>query len=348
MMKPNYNIALNQLEKDNTYVNARYAPTGDSTVGIPFPAFREFGGRFTLWQPSSLAMSTLKKQMNLPTDNTTFRQGFSQNAIAAGNESLKNWTVSTQTLSNPSFDTMFCTTNDDCEAFGKNYSCNSNYEPWPDSYGNQSGSVCSYTAYPEIDEGKYFRKNAMQGGIGKACTTNNDCGSGYECNNVTDFVGKNVQQTGYCSQVYDCGDGKKRYMGYPYNSGIPMPPPDSQNNGGQGYNSKGECKNEALAQQNCVNVGSKWFAVYPGYCPVPATQRVGGAQGALATTDRQQAMTGFQIPAYATNQSSSMGGTNKKSVAFSAFNRNASGAENVSMNQPFMYEMAMNPRPSNM
>lgn len=341
MEKPNYSFASNELNnEDNTYINARYAD------GTPFYSYKDFGGRMTSWVPSASSMSTLKKQMNLPTDNNTFRNGLSSNGIPAVNSSLKNWTFATQNLSNPSFDTLACTNNEDCGPYGRNYSCNANYEPWPDSYGNQSGSVCSYTAYPEIDTGKYVRKNAAEGGIGKACNTTADCGSGYECNNSTDFVGKNVQQTGYCAQTYTCADNKKRFLGTPYNSGIPMPPPASQNNNGQGYMTKQACKEKAMAQQNCVNLGSAWYAVFPGYCPVSSSLRVGGPQGALASTTSQEASVGFQIPSYATNKSSSMGGINKETKAFSAFNRNASGTSGMS--EPLRYEMMLNPKPSNM
>jgi hypothetical protein len=346
MSKANYSLAFNEINKADSvdnYINARYAPTGNNQVGLPFPAYKEYGGRFTQWQPSALEISTLKKQMNLPTDNNTFRQGFIQNAIGTGDESLKNWTFATQTLANPSFATMFCTSNDDCAPFGQNYSCNSNYEPWPDSYGNQSGSVCSYTAYPEVDSGTYVRKDQSQGGIGKKCNTDNDCGSGYECNQSTDFVGRGIQQTGYCSQTYNCADGKKRYIGYPYNSGIPVPPPKDQNNNGLGYQTEKECKNNAMAQQNCIKMGNTWFATYPGYCPVQPTLRVGSPQGALMVTGQGESAAGFQIPAYGPIKASSMGGS-AVARAFTSFGAKAS----TGMNEPLQYEMALNPRPANM
>lgn len=325
------------------YVNSRYAPTGNDSIGLPFPSFKMTGKRFTQWQPVSLSMSTVKKQMNLPTDTTMFRAGVQQNAIGIGNEGAKDWLFATQTLSNPSLDTLFCTSNDDCAPYGSKFSCNSNYESWSDSFGNQSGSVCSYTAYPEIDTGKYVRKTATEGGIGKTCNVDSDCAEGYECNNSTDTFGKNIQQTGFCSQTYECADGKKRYIGYPYNSGIPIPPPKNQNNNGLGYSSEKECKYNALAQQNCVQLNGTWLAVYPGYCPVSASRRSGGPQGALNVTSPQAASKGFQIPAYATNKASfGMGGGSGNMSMLSSLNMNSSN--NVS---PLQYELAMNPRPAN-
>lgn len=344
---PNFALAVSsEIDSINdTYRGPRYAPVSTGSVGIPFLSYKDFGGRMTQWQPSSSSISGLKQQMNLPTDNTAFRRGMTLGAINVGNDSLKDWVSTTQTLANPSFDTMFCTSNSDCTAFGKNYSCNANYSPFPDSNGNQSGSTCSYTAYPELGEGGYYRLGPNEGGIGKACITSADCGSGYECNNETDFVGKNVQQTGYCAQTYVCPDGKKRYLGTPWNSGIPIVPPTGQNNNGAGYSSEKECKLEATAQQNCVNNGTAWYAVFPGYCPIPTLLREGSPQGALRETNSSQNSRGFQIPAFATNQASAMGGTNSKSKAFSAFNRNAEGTSG--MNGPLAYSLSINPKPPN-
>jgi hypothetical protein len=206
--------------------------------------------------------------------------------------------------------------------------------------------VCSYTAYPELDTGSYVRKNAAQGGIGKTCISDTDCGSGYTCNNETDTFGKNVQQTGYCAQTYQCADGKKRYIGYPYNSGIPIPPPDNQNNGSLGYKTEKECKYNSMAQQNCVQQNGAWFAVYPGYCPVPASRRDGGPQGALKMSSAETVTRGFEIPAYATNMSSyGLGaGTNAKAPQMSLSDTSAAGG----MVSPFKYEMSLNPRPANL
>jgi len=324
---------------NSTYLGPRYAAS-QGQDGIPFPSFKDYGGRMTQWQPVAISMSTIKKNMNLPTDNTMFRQGLSSDAIGIGNTSLKNWVSGTQNLGNPSFDTMFCTSNADCSKFGVNSTCNANYEPWPDSHGNQSGSVCSQTIYPEIDSGKYTR-SLEAGGIGQSCIDDTSCDSskGYHCNNTVDFVGKNVQQTGFCAQTYNCGDNVTRYLGYPYNSGIPIVPDKTQNNNGYGYNSMNECKAAANAQQDCKNLNGKFYAVYPGYCPVPSTLRQGGPKGALRTSTALQVQNGFVIPAYATNESSSIG-----SARASAFN---SLTKNTGMREPLQYELSLNPPPPN-
>jgi hypothetical protein len=348
MSGPNFALAVNsEIDSINdTYRGPRYAPVSTGSTSIPFLSYKDTGARMTQWQPSSSSISNMKLQMNLPTDNTAFRSGMEKSAVNIGNNSLKDWVSTTQTLANPSFDTMFCTSNSDCVAYGKNYSCNANYSPFPDSQGNQSGSSCSFTAYPELKETGYFRLGPNEGGIGKSCVTTNDCGKGYECNNETDIVGKNVQQTGYCAQTYICPDGKKRYLGTPWNSGIPIVPPMEQNNNGKGYASEKMCMENATAQQNCVKHENSWYAVFPGYCPVPTLLREGSPQGALRETNSKQNSIGFQIPAYATNASSSMGGNNSKSRAFSAFNRNADDKES-GLSGPLAYSLSINPRPSN-
>jgi hypothetical protein len=344
----NYSMAFskfNNEDNSNDYVNARYAPVGNQTVGIPFPAFKDYGGRFTQWQPSSLSMSTLKKQMNLPTDNTTFRQGLTQNAIGVGNKGLDNWVYGTQTLANQSLDTMFCTSQEDCSPFGRNFSCNSNYEQWDTAFGNQSGSVCSFTAYPEIDSGSYMRKGASEGGIGKTCTSDNECGSGYSCKNTSDPFGYSTQ-LGYCAMTFNnCPDGRLRHLQYGTNSGLPLSPPPNQNNGGTGYSSMKECKENAMPLQHCKQLGSSYFAVYPGYCNVPPLLRTdGNPQGAIASAPKSVANKGFAIPAYGTNMSSNWGsqGSDKFS-ALSAFNNKQN-----TMQGPFQYELSINPKPSNM
>ncbi len=189
----------------------------------------------------------------------------------------------------------------------------------------------------------YSRKNTNEGGIGKGCSSDNDCGSGYFCNNETDMFGKNIQQTGYCSQIYNCQDGK-HYMGYPYNSGIPLVPPKSQNNNGQGYNTEEECSSNKLAQQDCKRDSSgKFFAVYPGYCPVPTNVRQGSQPaGALPSTSQSALDGGIKLPGYATNEGSSI---TKPLRAFSAWNINADASHSTNgMAGPLAYELSINPR----
>lgn len=344
---PNYQMAI---KKDidsinNMYTNSRYSPIGTDEVGTPFPAFREFGGRMTQWAPVALDSSTLRKTMNLPTDTTTARNSLQKDAISTGNDGLKNWLYGVQTLANLST-TNFCTSNSDCAPYGPNYKCNSNYESWPDSYGNQSGSTCSLTKYPELDGGKYIRKDAYSGGIGKNCSTDNDCGDGYECNNTTDMFGKNLQQSGYCSIPFSCPDNKKRFLGTPANSGLPVVPPKNQNNGGMGYKTKQECQENALATQDCVQGGEtgNYYALFPGTCPTFPSNRIGGAAGALRQSTASQKENGFSIPSYANFKSSTFG-SNSKPVR-SLYNV-ASKANAAQQNSPLMYSLSINPKPSN-
>jgi hypothetical protein len=212
---------------------------------------------------------------------------------------------------------------------------------WSDAKGNQ-GNYCSITKYPELEGGIYQRKTTGEGGIGKACTTDSDCGSGYSCNNTTDMFGKNNQQTGYCSQIYQCPDGA-HFIGYPYNSGIPIIPPSGQNNKGTGYSTENECNNNKLAQQDCKQDSTgKYFATYPGYCPVVTNLRSGNnPSGMLPSSNMAVQQTGIKIPSYATNRSSSIG---KPLSAFTSWNINASPENLQQMSDPLDYEISINPK----
>jgi hypothetical protein len=310
--------------------------------GNPFLNYKDYAGRNTDWHPSSLSMGVTNLNANVPLDTQQQRAFTSGNGIKVGNKSLKSWTYNTQTMSNVNFSGQQCNTDSDCASLGRDYTCNSNYSPWNDSKGTQVGSYCSYTIYPELlwsqgdETGStgYHRLNVLEGGVGKACSTNDDCGTGYECNNSTDFVGSNVQQTGYCAQAYMCPDNKKRYLGYPYNSGIPIPPPRDQNNNGAGYNTLSECSEEALAQQRCVQKNGKYFAVYPGYCPLPPNYRKGNnPQGALQSESAASASGGFIIPSgLSTTKQSALG----SSAGLGALSMNAAQADSYSPLQEWL------------
>ncbi len=343
-----YSAALVR-EKDsinNYYTNSRYSPVGNQKVGAPFPLYKQYGGLMTDWRPSGSTNSTLMKQYNLPTNTNFFRNAMVQNSIGLGNNGNAAWVQQTQSLQNVS-NSLLCNSNSDCDAW-PGTTCNQNYEPWPDAKGNQSGAYCAVTKYPELDGGKYFRKNINEGGIGRACTTDNDCGSGYSCNNQVDFNGKNVQQTGYCAQKYECPDGTSHYLGYPYNSGIPKPPPMEQNRNGDGYPNKGSCESAASSQQNCVKgPNGAWYAVYPGYCPLPADLREGGPRGPVMTSSPKEVSQGFFIPAYQTNNASNWG-SSKQTRAFESWNVSSSvengGIEDGSI-EAWKYVKSLNPRP---
>lgn len=302
---PNFQMAINSNAQDlvaQNYIGPAYAN------GVAFPAYRQPADYNTDWFGTSTWNSVNALQQNLPTDNTASRNGTQQNALGSGNQALKGWVFATQTLTNPSSSTYSCTNNTDCAALGSTYTCNSNYSPWNDSYGNQSGGTCVPFVTPELSGGSYTR-TVMNGGIGSKCQQDGDCdtNNGYECNNTTDPFGKNIQQTGYCAMPYMCGS-EKRYLGTPYNSGIPIPPDPSQNNNGQGYTSLVDCMNVATAQQKCIQGDSgSYFAVFPGFCPIQPNQRQGNPQGALPTSNT--ATQAFQIPAYGDSMASSLGST---------------------------------------
>lgn len=323
----------------NDYVNARYAPVGNQKVGQPFPLFKQPAGYFTDYTPSGQTMSNYKRQMNLPTNNTLFRNTMSGDGVSLQNNQNTAWMYRTQTLSNNG-EPMACRNDADCEAW-PGTTCNPQYQSWTNAKGNQ-GNYCSTTVYPEMASGEYVRKTAKEGGIGKSCTTDSECASGYFCNNDTDIFGTNEQQTGYCSQVYECSDGK-HYLGYPYNSGVPINPPPEQNNGGKGYKTKEQCSSSKLAQQDCVQGSNgNWFATYPGYCPVPTNLRSGGQpNGQLPSSSMPAIKAGISIPAYATNMSSSM---TKPMSSFVAWNINSDVSQLSAMSTPFKYELSINPK----
>lgn len=323
----------------NDYVNARYAPVGNETVGLPFPLFRQPASYFTDWTPAGQSSSNLKRQMNLPTDNTLFRNTQQTDAVSLANKQNNAWLYRTQTLANNG-DTIACRNNTDCASW-PGTTCNGQFMSWSDAKGNQ-GNYCAVTKYPELASGTYQRKDTNQGGIGKACTTDNDCGVGYSCNNITDMFGKNVQQTGYCSQVYQCPDGA-HFLGYPYNSGIPIVPPPGQNNGGRGYSSEEECRHNKLAQQDCKQDSTgNWFATYPGYCPVVTNLRSDAQPaGMLPSSSGIAQDRGITIPSYATNRGSAIG---KPLSAFTSWNINASPSNVQQMSDPMSYELSINPR----
>ncbi len=332
---------------DNEYTNARYAPKNGEKVGAPFMLYKQPADYMTDWNPSSQAISNLKKQTNLPTDNTRFRNITSANGVNLQNNTNINWVQDTQGLYNVN-SYKSCSTDADCANI-PGTKCNPNFQSWGTAFGNQ-GNYCAKVSYPELESGNYIRTDASGGGIGKACNTDNDCDrtSGYYCNNQTDIFGKNVQQTGYCSQKYDCGEQGSYFLGYPYNASSPINPPKDQNNGGQGYTSPDECNNVKSAMQECVKSNNgNWFATYPGFCPMPASLRSGGNRnGALpsannsVSADRQE----IKIPAYASNLSSVQPNEIKAMSALSPWNMNSSETNTVQMSEPLAYELSLNPK----
>jgi hypothetical protein len=337
---------IERLNKDD-YVGPRYAPIGNQTVGEPFPLYKMYGGSMTDWTPSGQQQSNLKRQMNLPTNNTLFRNTQESAGVKLQNIQNNAWLYRSQTLANNG-DPMSCVNNADCESH-PGTTCNTQFQSWPSAKGNQ-GNYCAVTKYPELDSGYYIRKNASEGGIGKGCTSDNDCATefGYFCNNETDMFGKNVQGTSFCAQTYDCPDGSKHYLGYPYGSSIPVTPPKDQNKNGRGFDSLESCNLYIRdfvmngAQVCKPDADGKYFVVYPGYCPMPANARQGSRPaGALLSSGSASIDGGITIPSYATNAKSSI---TKPSRAFTAWNINADVRDLNQMSGPLQYELSINPR----
>jgi len=269
-----------------------------------------------------------------------FRNAQESNGVSLANDSNNAWVYQTQTLMNSDVSTISCVNNTDCSPM-PGTTCNPNFSSWKYSKGNQA-NFCSKTEYPEFSTGSYVRKTSNEGGIGRGCKDDRDCASEYKCNNETDMFGTNIQQTGYCSQVYKCSDGKSHYLGYPYNSGIPITPNPEQNKGGRGYSNKEECLDEKSGAQNCIKNNGSWFATYPGFCPVPTNMRAGGKpQGALPSSSMSTVQQGIKIPAYQTSGASVIGNS---LPAFESWNISSTPNKANSMAGPLAYELSINPR----
>lgn len=303
---------LENPDFNQTYVNSRYAPVGNQSVGLPFPMYKEYGGRLTDWRSSAYQTGTWKKQFDLPFNTNLLRTSITQDSINLGNDKNNSWVSNTQTLKNVT-GTLGCNDNKDCDIH-PNTTCNINYQNWNMNKGSQTGGYCSTTVYPELknDTGQavlagqcgtqFVRLAAHQGGIGKKCTQDSECGKDYFCNNEVNVSGSNIQQTGYCAMKYECPQGKTAFLGTPWNSGIPIPPPSDQNAGG-GYSSQAQCMENAQSTQNCVQMcNGKWVATYPGYCEIAGSLR--GPQGETRTSSINVENQGFTIPAFATSRSS--------------------------------------------
>jgi len=328
-----------EIDESGDYTNARFARTGDQEVGDPFPLYKQPAYYFTAYGSAGEASSNLRRQMNLPTNNTLFRNAQQELGVDLQNKQNNAWVFRTQTLANNG-DIIACRNNTDCASW-PGTTCNAQYSGWDSSFGNQ-GNYCATTLYPELKDGKYFRKSINDRGIGQGCNKDTDCAEGYFCNNETDVFGKNRQQTGYCAQTYTCPDGSNHFLGYPYNSGIPITPPPGQNNNGRGYRSVQECTTDKLAQQDCVRDDSgNWFATYPGYCPVATNLRSNNnPQGALATSSARTVDKGIVIPSFVNSKSSSIGSALGTLPAWSL---NSEINTMHQMSSPLEYELSINP-----
>jgi len=297
-----YNVATQKLMENKVNYNL---PKYSS--GKPFMNYKAPGAYMTDFTPAGNNISAVQGQLNMQADNTGVRNFMTTNGIPMQNNALQNWTYTIQSFSKPNFNTYSCTSDGDCDQFnteGIKYTCNPNYLPWDMTKGNQPGPVCSRTVFPEImwtnDGGapSYFR-NLGPGGITTQCYSDSECAEGYSCNmgtgvNFAESI-QQASQTGYCAQPYECDDGETRYLSATYNNMIPMVNPE-QNNNGKGYKNQTECMAEATPLQRCVENQGSWYALFPGYCPIPAEYRNNSNPQGQLRNFKTSKDSGFTIP----------------------------------------------------
>ncbi len=307
----------------------------------PFPLYRQGAYMFTDFTPAGLSNSAYALERNAPTDSVMAMNAMQNDGVSQAtqqNIAMVNRTQSLETNSVP----IGCTSaNDPCSAW-PGAKCVAVNIDWDDSKGNQT-NFCSTTNYPELKNGIYHRLNSSQGGIGKACNHNGDCGQGYACNNETNIFGKNRQQTGFCSQTYSCPNGSTYFAGYPYDASTPIAPPPDQNNYGKGYASKQECSNNLQGYQDCVqDTAGRWFATYSQFCPVMSNLRQGGNPVGQFTTS-PPAQKQIIMPGWGTQGPSRISSAPQ---AFSAWNINSEASQTNEDKSPLAYSMNINPRPN--
>lgn len=337
--KPNYQMAFNEIlgikksggqgalgsksGADNRNSGLYNLPVDNQ--GNPFMNYKQPANFMTDNFPEGTRSGTYANQLNVAFDNTEQRGYMTEQGVPLQNNANKDWVFTNSTLGNPSFSGLSCTSDSDCVQYNTGnvrYSCNSNYQPWQDAKGNQPGSTCVPTVYPELDfvdpdGNKKYSSNYGSGGFGQQCTTDNDCTGGYVCNppvdsefaSTTDVAG----QKGYCTLKYKCGS-ETRYLPVTYNSDIPFFPfePKQNNNNGQGFPSEEACLNGLTPVQDCVEQGGKWFRVYPGYCPVTNDYRQGGqALGQFSTSKKNEIEKGIILPSGFTDSKPSSIGSSR-------------------------------------
>lgn len=301
--------------------------------GKPFLAYRQPAGQlFTDNGPSAYVESNYRRMANTPLNNEFSRQFMTDAAMNLSDRQGNLRMAQLQTFTNPS-GLRGCSTDDDCtNLYGKDYECNGSFEEWDEAHGMQ-GNYCSRVIYPELGpdvtkstagKSRYSRALTEQKGIGRACTADGDCASGYSCQTEFDLFGRGLQD-GYCAKPYSCGDGKTRYLKYS-NSGLPFVPPKEQNKYGKGFSTFEECKANASATQDCVQDSSgKFFGTYRAECPIGNDFRAGGSVdgNVIASTAAEAAGTSY-LPGWEPGGTSSAGGVRDDPKAFSGFNMTGS------------------------
>lgn len=307
--------------------------------GNPFPLYKQPAYYFTDYTSSGNRNSYYNLARNLPTNTVMANNAMQSDGVSQAN--MQNYAMvnRTQTLETNKYPQGATSPNDPCGAYPGTKPLAAHID-WNDSKGNQT-TFCSSVHYPEMINGQYYRLSASQGGIGKACVNDNECGQNYFCNNETNMFGKNRQATGFCSQVFICPDGSKHFSGYPYNSGEPIPPPSDQNNFGKGYDTKEQCNDNLRGYQDCVqNANNKWFAVFTQYCPMEASLRKSGNPvGALSKTPVSQKQ--IIMPGWG-NQGASQISAGPQ--AFYSWNINSEPSKFNEDKSPLAYSLSINPR----
>jgi len=336
-MQGNFSSAAMQALHKGEVQGGGYASHDAS--GNPFPLFRQGAYMFTDFTPAGNRESYYRESRNIPTDTVLANNAMQADGVSQATTQNYAMVNRTQTLETNKYPQGATSPTDPCKAYPGS-KATAVHMDWNDAKGNQT-TFCSSVDYPELQGGVYNRKLANEGGIGKSCTRDGDCGTGYFCNNETNMFGKNRQQTGFCSQAYNCPDGSKQMAGYPYNAGQPIPPPKDQNNQGRGYANKEECDNNVRGYQDCVQDNNgRWFAVYAQYCPLGASLRKGSnPQGAFRTTPPAQQQ--IIMPGWGTQGSS---GISSAPQAFSAWNINAEATQANEETSPLAYSLSINPR----
>jgi hypothetical protein len=297
----------------------------------PFINFRSFGANLSGQTSSNLETNAIMSLAGNANNATRGMNNLSSTGVSTQNKANKQYTFATQTISNITPSSLLCTSDSGCIALGANYTCDPNYSDWKDSKGVQTGATCKYTVFPElmwtdktgVSRSEYNRKNADEGGIGASCKKDSDCADGYDCvtSSEEDIFGSGAQ-IGYCAQKYICPDNQVRYLQAGINATLPLNGLDqvqNQNNGGRGYRTKDECIDAMQPLQKCKQLGDSWFAVFPGYCPLPVN-RVTSKQQNLAQKESGQ---GISLSGGINGYSASVQGSSKglKMMSMSTANK---------------------------
>lgn len=157
----------------------------------PFPLYRQGAYMFTDFTPAGLRESAYSLERNAPTNAVMANNAMQNDGVSQATQQNIAMVNRTQTLETNSYPIGCTSATDVCSAWPGTKCVAVNID-WNEAKGNQT-NFCSTVNYPELQNGMYHRLNANQGGIGKACRHDGECGQGYACNNETNLFGKNRQ-----------------------------------------------------------------------------------------------------------------------------------------------------------